>query len=700
MKAARATSRQPAARPPARWTDPLLWVRAALALSFVVFMPGLLDPFEAPKAAIVRAVGLGALAAWLASTRGRQRLRWQPLDFAVAGWLGAEILSTVLSVAPRLSLLGETGQQEGLLTSFGLAGLYAAARWRAPDPRRVRTTLLVGIAAAAAASAYALIQTLGLDPLVWTHTAVYEASEVFTRPFGPLGHPNLLGVVTASALAASLPLLLLDRRRWPLALAAGLLGTVTLLTLSRAAWLGAAAGLLVGAGLGSRAWRDGRTGGAAPADRQRARRRTVIVTAAATTVVVLLVLAVAGGALVARFAELLAPGGGSGRSRLEIWKTALACWRVRPWLGQGPDTFGLVFPRYQTPEYWRFEWATMPIHAHSIYLHALATRGLLGLAAGAALAASLLAAARAAWGASPEARRLVAPLLAAIAALAVAGAFGALGLGGATFLVATSAALATLAERDTPAQPRRAPAPPGPRALLLGAAAAALAILWAGGDLLASRASYTARNEQPHLAEPASASRAIAAANRAVAIRPQDDAIAQMRSEVFFFLALASPEPRPALVEAEVSARRASELAPLRAANFQALGNVLLFRAKLENPAGLAEAESVWASCFELAPCNALSMLQFVRGELALQRPQVALPLAQRAARLYPQAALAQAMLAQTRLALGDRAAARGALERALAGQWYGEESGRALTRSMLDSLGSARAAAQESRRR
>jgi O-antigen ligase len=701
VKAAHPTSRRPSARPPARWADPLLWLRVALALSIVLFLPGLLDPFEGPKAAVVRTLGLGALAAWLVSAPARRRLRWQPLDLAVAGWLGVEFLGTVRSVAPRLSFLGESGQHEGLLTSLGLAGLYLAARWCPPDPRRVRTTLQVAIAAAAAASAYALIQTLGLDPVVWTLTAVYDTGRTFTRPFGPLGHPNLLGVVSAAALAASLPLLLLDqRRRWLLALAAGLLGAVTLLTLSRAAWLGVAAGVFVGAVLQGLAHRADRAAGAAPPERRPARRRTVLFAAAATTAVVLAVLAVAGGALVARFAELLAPGGGSGRSRLEIWKTALACWRARPWLGHGPDTFALVFPRFQTPEYWRFEWATMPIHAHSIYLHTLATRGVLGVAAGAALAAALLAAARTAWGTSPDARRLVAPLLAAIAAIAVAGAFGALGLGGATFLVAISAALASLAERDTPARPRRAPAVPGPRARMLGAATAALAIFWAGGDLLASRAGLAARMERPHLADPASASRAIAAANRAVAIRPQDDALAQLRSEVFFFLALASTEPRPALAEAEVSARRAIELAPLRAANHQALGNVLSLRARLGDPAGLAEAESVWARCFELAPCNALAMLQFVRGELALQRPQAALPLAQRAARLYPQAALAQVMLAQTRLALGDRAAAREALERALAGQWYGEESGRALTRSMLDSLGSARAASQESRRR
>jgi len=688
------TSRRPAARAPALWTDPLLWVRAALALSFVVFIPGLLEPFEGPKAAVVRAFGLGALAVWLLSTQDRRRLRWQPLDIAVAGWLGVEILGTVLSVAPRLSLLGDDQQHEGLLTSLGLAGLYVAARWHPPDPRRVRTTLYVAITAAATASGYALIQTLGLDPLVWTRTAIYRTGQTFTRPFGPLGHPNLLGVVSASALAASLPLLLLDRRRrWPLALAAGLLGTVTLLTLSRAAWLGAAAGLLAAAGLWDRAWRDDRTAGATPPGRPFARRRALIVAAAATTAVVLIVLAVAGGALVARFAELLAPGGGSGRSRLEIWKTALACWRARPWLGHGPDTFGLVFPRYQTPDCWRFEWATTYFHAHSIYLHALATRGVLGLAAGAALAVSLLAAARSAWRGSPDARRLVAPLLAAIATIAVAGAFGALGLAGATFLVVTSAALATLAERDDPSQPRRAPAQLGPRAMQLGVATVALGLFWAGGDLLASRAASTARGEQPYLAEPASASRAIAAVDRAVAIRPQDDAIVQLRSEIFFFLALASPKPLPQLAEAETSARRAIELAPLRATTYQALGNILLFRARLGSLAGLAEAESVWVRCFALAPCDALLMLRFVRGELALGRPQVALPLAQRAVRLYPQAALAQAMLAQTRLALGDRAAAREALERALAGQWYGEESGRSLTRSLLDSLDSARTA-------
>lgn len=685
--AARGTSR------PAFRADPLLWARAGLLLAILLFGPRLIEQFEAPKAAAVRALGLGTLAAALLSARDLRRLGGQPLDFAVAGWLVVEILGTCFSVAPRLSLLGDTEQHEGLLTSLGLAGLYVATRWGLSNPERMRATLMWWIAAATAACAYALLQVAGLDLFTWSGTAVYQAGGAYVRPFGTLGHANLLGVVTSATLALSLTLAALERSgRRRLAAAALCLATVTLLTLSRAAWLGAVAGLLAGAALarlartGSTA--DGAGGPATPNARWQAALLVALLVAAGG----LTLLSPAGEMLRARFAELLSPGGGSGRSRLEIWKAAIACWRERPWLGHGPDTFAMVFPRFQTPDYWRFEWGTLPAHAHSIYLHTLATRGVLGLAAGLAWALGLLLAARRGWRTSAAARRLLAPLLAAFAALAVAGAFGALGLAGATLLVVASAGVAALAVEQAPAKSPRVTAAPGRRALLAGVLAMAAALTWAAGDLLASRSGYLARAQRATLAEPASARLAIAAANRAVAIRPGDDVLALRRAETFFFLALTEAAPAASLAEAEASARRAIELQPLRDINHQTLGNVLLLRARIGDSSALAAAEREFARCLELAPFNALSMLQFVRGELALQRPQAALPVAQRAARLYPQAALAQAMLAQTRLALGDRVAAREALERALAGEWYGEDAGRSLTRIMLDSLGTAHA--------
>src|SRR5207249_7490364 len=94
----------------------------------------------------------------------------------------------------------------------------------------------------------------------------------------------------------------------------------------------------------------------------------------------------------ARLRELVAFGSGSGRSRLEIWKTAVAMWQAHPWLGSGPDTFRRLVDRYQTPAYWDFEWGAAASHAHSVYLSTLATRGVAGaLAAAGVLVASSLA---------------------------------------------------------------------------------------------------------------------------------------------------------------------------------------------------------------------------------------------------------------------------------------------------------------------
>ena len=672
----------------ALWSDPLLWVRAAIVFSILLFAPGMLEQFEAPKAAVVRTLGLGALAAVVASPRTSRRVRWQPLDLAVASWLAVEVLSTLFSVAPRLSLLGDTEQHEGLLTSFGLGGLYLAARWGAPDAERVRTTLHVAIAAAAAAGGYALLQATGLDPLRWSRTALYETGGAFMRPFGTLGHPNVLGVVSAATSTAALALAVRDvRRRWLMTLAAALLGTVTVLTLSRAAWLGTAAGVLVAGALGILLRPPDRSGGAAvPGPVPQVGRRAGLIIAALVTAVVLVVIARAGGMLRARFAELLVPGGGSARSRLEIWRTALACWRARPWLGHGPDTFALVFQRYQTPEYWQFEWATLPAHAHSIYLNALATRGVAGFAAGTALALALLAAAWSAWRSSAEARGLLPPLLGALVALAAAGGFGALGLGGTVLLVTTAAAVASLAAGGGSPE-RRAPVMAARRALLAGAIAAALALAWSAGDLAASRAAFRAMNEWSSLQSGASTSRAIEAADRAAAVRPLDDAIVQVRAETFIALARVSATPLATLAEAEHSARQAIRLEPLRPVNHQSLGNVLLARVRCGDVSALPGAEAAYARCLELSPCNALAMLQLADELMAQGRPRMALPLTQRAARLYPEAALAQALLGRTRLALGDRAGARQAFERAMTSDWHGEQAGPMLTRGLLDSL-------------
>lgn len=671
---------------PAGPAGPLLWVRTALLLSFLIFIPYLLEQFEAPKGAVVRVLGLGLLATILASVRGLRRMRWQPLDGAVAGWLVVEILSTMLSVAPRLSLFGDTEQHEGLLTSLGLAGLYLAARWGPASPADLRTTLRVAIAAAVGASIYALFQVAGLDLWNWTRVAAFSAGVAFIRPFGTLGHPNLLGVVTSAVLAAVIPLVADDRRwRWLYAAAAVILGIATLLTMSRAAWLGTVAGGLVAGALLLFARATGR---AVVPGASSARRRAGGLLVAALGVGVLLVLVATVAPLRERLSESLAPTGGTGRTRIEIWKSALACWWARPWLGQGPDTIAIVFPRFQTPEYWRFEWGGSVFHAHSIYLHALATRGALGFLAGTAWALALLLAAARAWRVSTAARGLLAALLALLAALAVAGAFGAIGVSGALLLVVASAAVASLAAQDTSATADTVPGALGGRPLQLGIAVAVLALVWSVGDLMAARAAFRSVIARADLRRPGNLEAAAVAADRSVSIKPFDDALARQRAETYVAIGMTLRVPGAALAVAEVSARQAIALAPLRAANHQTLCNVLMARALRGDTSVVPAAEAAYARGLELAPYHGRNMIQFAQEELYLRRPAAALAPARRAAALYPERAEALITLAKACLGVGDRAGARVALERASALDWPVGSDGKAQVKAMLDSIG------------
>jgi O-antigen ligase len=674
----------------------MLWLGSALICSLLLFVPGLFEQFETPKIEAVRLCGLGALAWSLVSGLAGRPRRWRPLDVAVAAWLLVEFLATALSGSPRLSLLGETRQHEGLLTSLSLAGLYFVGREALSRVGRTRATLLLWIVAASLVGLYALIQVAGLDPLQWRREAVYAGG--YVRPFATMGHPNLLGAVTAAVAPLALALALTQRRgssAWLLAAAAGLLALVTIATLSRAAWLGIGAGVVVAAGLALR-------------ERGLVRltpRAWALVTAAIVLVAVLVVLATRGGPLGRRFAELWSGGGVSGSSRIEIWRTALAAWRARPLTGQGPDLFELVFPHFQTAAYWRYEWSGLPVHAHSIYLHTLATRGVLGLLAGAAWAAVLLAAAARVW---RERARVALPglipaALASLASLAVEGAFGALGIAGALLLVSITAVVATADESLEPAgdeaavrsAPAGAPAAEPSKAAgrrrskesrserravarrpavgphrLAGRLAATVAALLAGGwgytELRASRAASAAQEFMT-----SSPPRAVQASDAAIHLAPHDDRLWRMRAETLLWLTTVVPDPGAALAAAEEAARRAVALAPGRAENHRILARALAASAAPGDGAARSAAEAEYRRSMALAPMDGLILMDYADWMSMAGRPGPAREAARRGVALYPDAGELQAVLARALLAAGERDSARVALERALRASWY-----------------------------
>src|SRR5262249_42329142 len=134
-----------------------------------------------------------------------------------------------------------------------------------------------------------------------------------------------------------------------------------LATLSRGAWLAAAAGVAAAVLL---------------ARRSGPRRHAIPWTLAAFLPAAVAALRMHA-PLAARVGEGLATG--SAATRLSIARSAVRLAIHPPWLGVGPDGFGLAFPRVQEPALWRAEWIGIPVHAHSVPLQVLATLGIAGI---------------------------------------------------------------------------------------------------------------------------------------------------------------------------------------------------------------------------------------------------------------------------------------------------------------------------------
>lgn len=368
-----------------------------LLLLPLVFVRGGDDAFEPHKVALVAtgAAVLGALAlarllaraesqgvgATLrsAAARSRRSLRNDPAGSALLLFLASSVLSTIFSVHSGASLHGSSSRPAGLVTALALTTLYFASRRLAAAPRWLDRVALAVTIAAAAAAAYAVAQFLGLDPIGWSGAATFEGK---TRVSGPLGHPNTLGAYLAMALP--LTLLLASRTR-SLAGRAAALATAALsifvlaATLSRGAWLGAAAAAVTFAAVRFLAGR--RPADAAPAAVAPRRGRIALLVAAALLAFLLPLATPMGAGFVTRLREVTDLNAPTTVSRIHLWRAGLAMLADRPLLGAGTDAFGILFPRYRTAEFWRLEWSASTDKAHNEAIQIAATQGVVGIAA-------------------------------------------------------------------------------------------------------------------------------------------------------------------------------------------------------------------------------------------------------------------------------------------------------------------------------
>ncbi len=206
--------------------------------------------------------------------------------------------------------------------------------------------------------------------VVWGYIQVALANGDGFRPSGPLSHY----MTYAGVLMLAVPLLLAVRYGWrtgAMQILAALALAMVGLTMTRSAWLGCAAALLV--------FLAGRlVAGTAGSERTRRPRLAAygVTIVVGFIVIALLLLAFAGHeAIVERGASIFDPENATNVDRLAMAATGLRLIATYPVLGIGPGLMAEVYPA------WAVEWAVRQDnpHLHNNVLQIAAERGMLGL---------------------------------------------------------------------------------------------------------------------------------------------------------------------------------------------------------------------------------------------------------------------------------------------------------------------------------
>ena len=314
-------------------------------LTFLGFRTALtFDVSDIVKMSLERVLGLFALGAWAWDTLRRGGLiRRTPVDWLILAFLVWIALTTAMSIHWPTALLGTPRRYEGLLSFVNYAVIYFLVLQFADHTSRVRRLAQCLFWASVIVAGYGLLQFAGLDFLVWQERA-FEAN----RAFSTYGNPDLLGGFLIFTVTVALGLALLERRLgWRLVywVGFGLNGLALIVTFTRGAWIGGVVSLAL-LGVIAR-WQ--RTG---------VRRIDLIpagVFAAAGIGVIWRSLSSSSEVMNfgKRLGSIFQFGSGSGQTRTEIWRAALAAIRDRPITGSGADTFDLVFHKFKPVEYVR-----------------------------------------------------------------------------------------------------------------------------------------------------------------------------------------------------------------------------------------------------------------------------------------------------------------------------------------------------------
>jgi len=331
------------------------WVRIS-AFSLLISLPIVVsfwayDAYSEPKAFVLYALTGLMVLGWLASYLVARQPQWQVTrpEFPLWIFVLALLLSTWMSVDSRLSFLGSfptypgtLGRNEGLLVFLAYTALYlVGVHSFGSEPGFRRLAVLMAIISIPV-MAYGILQ-IWLPPPFLGEALKRDFYRMMglTRILSTIGSPITYGAYLSLVMPILVGLYLASRQVMTSAvwLLAGVLAVVsTVLTLTRAAWIGMFLGTLVFLiVLGNRVVST--------------YRQRLLVFLGCTVIALLLVLAtvVQPRQIGQRAAATFELNEGSTAQHLYLWGKTFDLIRDRPLLGWGLETLRRVFP-YQRQE--------------------------------------------------------------------------------------------------------------------------------------------------------------------------------------------------------------------------------------------------------------------------------------------------------------------------------------------------------------
>lgn len=350
------------------------------ALVALLILPGWSFYFDVvPKVVIVLAGAAAVLwLPWGWPELSSPRMKWFVGILAAQGI--AIVAATAFSTYRWFSFYGSTWRRSGVFAELAVLVLAAAAAGSVAG--RLRVWLRIMVLAGLAVAIYAIFQYFGVDPLMDPAGYRFGGGRfMIVRPPGTFGHAAylatyLLFIVFGGAALARMEVA--SGWKWAALATCAIAFFAIVLSGTRAALVGLAAGALF------------------IAVRERVNRKWV---AGAVGLAILLgafYISPAGERLRARV--FWSGEDALGGSRLMLWQDALRMSMGRWALGYGPETFAREFPLHESIGLARAYPDFYHESPHNIFIDALVSEGVVGLAALVAMVALGLAVARGAMG--------------------------------------------------------------------------------------------------------------------------------------------------------------------------------------------------------------------------------------------------------------------------------------------------------------